>query len=562
MTGVIGFLQARKSHWLKKLLGLLFLCALVPILNSAFQLFNASYYARWFYMLTLMMVLATVQAMQSHATQWKRAIRWTAVITLGIALPIGLMPNTTTTDDIETTTIGLEAYPTRFWSYVAIALLSLLLLTVILKFYYQNTKRFLRCTLWGVSFISVIYAAFFIALGKTQSEDAHKQIIPYALNKGADLDLPDLKNCRSDFYESMDNQGMFWQIPTIQAFHSIVPGSIMEFYPSIGVTRDVGSRPGIEPYGLRGLTSCRWLFDYAFDNKCFSEDFSHTNPKMPGWTYYDTQNGFDIWENQYYIPMGFSYDYYISEDQYEETPEDYRNLLLLKAILLSDEQIEEYKNDLYPFSKQPNYTQEEYFTDCIERKATSCSEFSYDNDGFSATFTATKPRLVFFSVPYESGWSATVNGQSVNIEKVNVGFMAVRVPEGTSTIRFTYTTPGLKIGALVTIVSFLIFVFYLLLIRKRDRIWNHYHRRRIYRVLQPLPKLHSVNCDSLSCEKEHSSPSETNISPNAENPSSACSPCVENPPVESLDSSVKAEIPQLQPESTEEDTFPKNKEES
>ena len=29
---------------------------------------------------------------------------------------------------------------------------------------------------------------------------------------------------------------MYWQIPTIQAFHSIVPGSIMEFYPSIGVT--------------------------------------------------------------------------------------------------------------------------------------------------------------------------------------------------------------------------------------------------------------------------------------------------------------------------------------
>ena len=238
-------------------------------------------------------------------------------------------------------------------------------------------------------------------------------------------------------------------------------------------------------------------------------------------------------------------------------------LLLLKAILLSDEQIEEYKNDLYPFSKQPNYTQEEYFTDCIERKATSCSEFSYDNDGFSATFTATKPRLVFFSVPYESGWSATVNGQSVNIEKVNVGFMAVRVPEGTSTIRFTYTTPGLKIGALVTIVSFLIFVFYLLLIRKRDRIWNHYHRRRIYRVLQPLPKLHPVNCDPPSGGSDHSPSSQTDVSPNAEEPSSHCPPCAETPPIlESQDSPIKAEDPSLQPESTQESPFPNNKEES
>ena len=38
---------------------------------------------------------------------------------------------------------------------------------------------------------------------------------------------------------------------------------------------------------------------------------------MPGWKYYDTQNGFDIWENEYYIPMGFSYHAYITQEEYE-----------------------------------------------------------------------------------------------------------------------------------------------------------------------------------------------------------------------------------------------------
>lgn len=40
----------------------------------------------------------------------------------------------------------------------------------------------------------------------------------------------------------MDNQAMFFQMPTIQAFHSIVPGSVMEFYPTIGIQRDVATR--------------------------------------------------------------------------------------------------------------------------------------------------------------------------------------------------------------------------------------------------------------------------------------------------------------------------------
>ena len=34
------------------------------------------------------------------------------------------------------------------------------------------------------------------------------------------------------------------------------------------------------------------------------EDMS--DPAMPGFAYYGNANGYDIWENQYYIPMGLS----------------------------------------------------------------------------------------------------------------------------------------------------------------------------------------------------------------------------------------------------------------
>lgn len=35
MTGVIGFLQTKEKHWLKKLIPLLIVIALVPIFNAA-----------------------------------------------------------------------------------------------------------------------------------------------------------------------------------------------------------------------------------------------------------------------------------------------------------------------------------------------------------------------------------------------------------------------------------------------------------------------------------------------------------------------------------------------
>ncbi|WOC32309.1 MULTISPECIES: YfhO family protein [Caproicibacterium] len=467
MSGVIAALQAKTKRWYKTLITVLFVMAAVPVLNSAFQLFNASYYARWFYMLTLIMSLCTVTSLQREDVDWGRAIRWTLAITLVIGLSIGLMPSVTTNSDDNTkvTTYGLEKYPTRFWAYVSIALVSLLLLVIVFKYYKHHKQFFLRMATGGVALISVIYSLFYITTGKTQSDDTHNEIIPYALNGGADIHLPsDGKQfCRIDVYDGMDNLPMYWKRPTIQAFHSIVPGSIMDFYPTVGVTRDVASRPDVSVYAIRSLLSCRWLFDPINHGQEFI-DSSTNQPRMPGWSYYTTQNGSKIYENQYFIPMGFSYDQYITRSEYDLLPEANRSLALLKALVVEDTDVQKAKEGgLTHFDKidSTNYTEDRYFADCKKRAATACSSFTTDNLGFTAKATSAKERLIFFSVPWESGWSAEVNGSPAEIVKVNVGFMAVKVPAGESTIRFTYSTPGLKPGVAVTAVSFVLLGGYL-----------------------------------------------------------------------------------------------------
>lgn len=467
MAGVVGFIRNKRSKWLRKLIPLLLLMAFIPILNSAFQLFNASYYARWFYMLTLMMSLATVAAIESPLTDWKYSIKFTAAVTMGVICAVGFIPKKENVDGFERNVFGLMKYRDRFWIYAAIAMTSLLMLSYVIYVLKNNRKKFRRICMAALSLVIAVYSIYVITIGKIQSYDTHTFVIPYALNNGKDVHLDDLQDVRSDFYDTMDNMGMFWQIPTIQAFHSIVPGSIMDFYPKVGVTRDVGSRPETKYFGLRSFLSVKYLFDYAGtgDDGKFKESDAQT--KMPGYMYVDHQNGYDIWKNTYYIPYGFTYEYYMTETQFMDCPEDKRHLLLLKALVVPDEDEGKYDDILNPVDSydQFDYSNSAYYEDCIARNALCCDYLKYNNDGFDASINLTGygNKLIFFSVPYEQGWKAYVNGKEVEIQKSCIGFMSVLCEGGeVSDIKFRYTVPGLKPGILITLFAAIIYTAYLL----------------------------------------------------------------------------------------------------
>lgn len=331
----------------------------------------------------------------------------------------------------------------------------------------------------ALALVVAVYGNYIVYLGVLQSNKDF--IIDYSLNGGKDLKIDDIKNVRSDFYECTDNLGMYWQIPNIQAFQSIVPGSIMDFYPTFDSARDVASRPDTELYGLRGLLSVKYLFDNPSDNENFIDEDGNT--KMPGFKYLDTRNGVNIYENQYYVPMGFVYNDFISSKEFKDIPTTDRDKALMKAMVLSEKQMKKYSsitgykesNDesSYTSSKADSFTYNEssYKKDCENRKSQSCKNFKYINNGFTATIdNKCKDNLVFFSVPYEDGWSAYVNGKEVNIEKVNVSFMAVKVDgNSTSEIKFTYKTPGLSAGFAITLISGVIYIGYIGFLYYRKR---------------------------------------------------------------------------------------------
>ena len=66
-------------------------------------------------------------------------------------------------------------------------------------------------------------------------------------------------------------------------------------------------------------------------------------------------------------------------------------------------------------------------------------------------------RLIF-SVPDEGGWSLYVDGVEQDIEYFKDTFVSVHLEEGHHTIELRYMTPGLGVGALITVTCVLLFI--------------------------------------------------------------------------------------------------------
>lgn len=469
MTGVIAWLQCRKGHWLRRMIIICYFMAFIPLLNSVFQLFSATYYARWFFMFTLMNALATVMALSNEDIDWGRSIKWSTGITLAIALSIGLMLKTEGDEENGVEAVyGLMEYPDRFWVYVAIAILALMMTGVaVMHLKQRDRKRVYAVSMAGIIVLYAATSIIFIGTGKTLSYDSRTYVIPNALSRGENIELEGLHDgeYRVDFYSDMDNMGMFWDTSCIQTFHSIVPSSVIDFYESIGVQRGVASRPSTDHYAARSLLSVKYLFENSKDAEFGSTSVKEgqvLNAKMPGWSYLKSEGGYDIWQNDCYIPYGFTYDYYISQEAYESNfAQSDREKLMLRAMVLSDEQIEKYSGILEGLtSDKMMLTESTYLQDCADRKENSSEEFSTDKNGFTAKITLDRQNLVFFSIPYDSGWSAYVNGEKVDVERVNVGFMAVLCDVGTSEIRFEYETPMLNVGVITTGICLGVFGLY------------------------------------------------------------------------------------------------------
>ena len=84
-----------------------------------------------------------------------------------------------------------------------------------------------------------------------------------------------------------------------------------------------------------------------------------------------------------------------------------------------------------------------------------------------AHFDSQKEASLFFTLPYDKGWSATLNGQPVQIDRAQEGFMKIDVPAGQGRVVLTFVPQGFWTGLLSSLTGFVLFFLYYLFKQRR-----------------------------------------------------------------------------------------------
>lgn len=461
LAGAMAYWRSRKADSKKRIVAVCAVCALVPVLNSAFYALNSSYYARWYYMPTLILAAMTVNALEDPDIDLDapaRGIGWIMLATLVFAV-VPVRDDTT-----ETWSFGVLKNPEQFFVVLGFGLLGLMLYRVLCSKWRQDSRFAQRMTA-AVLVFACAFTMVHIGIGKFGQWHTDSDLVEQDTNALLlKNDLPE-GDYRIDTYKIHDNIGMWLDKSCLQYFGSTAAPSILSFYPGLGVKRDVRSEPEITNYALRGLLSVEYLITTPEKRESFEDEAD------AGWTYLADVDGYTLYHNDNYVPMGFTYDYYVTEATYETSIKTLRSNLLMRALVLTDEDVAQYGKYLTELSEDMlnDLHYDSYTQDCADRRAHSCSVFQMNNAGFHAEITLDKPNLVFFSVPYDDGFTAYVNGEKTDILQVDEGLMAVLCQPGASSIDFVYQAAGLSASRVVTAVAIPVWVVYVACFVRRKR---------------------------------------------------------------------------------------------
>ncbi len=493
---VFGWLIAEKKHWSARLAKVLFLFACLPLLNSTFMLLNEEPYRRWLYMFVLICVLCSCLALERMESdkEMARCLRIGTILNL-VAVSIlslflwgwkGYYPSdeyyVKNSDgewelaeeprEMEEEDLG-ERWTDVQWrkynekkqkkyidkddedeeenlsfinakrpaiKYTEMALACAAGGVVVVLLLSKNKIAGYLALLCGIAYAGGYNSWYNILRYKYYRDYEGKDLYNELLNSLGTLDA-DIIPYRYELENFYYDLNMATMMTTVNSFISTVDGGIFEFYEAVGHPRLVCTEDG--PLGTNELLSVKYWIYEGIQPEREEAYLVHYNGYHDHYTY----------EDPYALPIGFTYDSYILASELEDVPEEYKALVLMKALAVDDEMEDQVADVLKHYAYRKSVlTKRGLHMDMDARRKNSSTNFKHSTTGVECDIFADQEEYAFFSIPYSWKWHAWINGEEREILP-SAGMIALRLEEGENHIEIKFDTTIYKVSAVVSLAS-------------------------------------------------------------------------------------------------------------
>lgn len=484
MAGVFYSIFKKPLRWHHWLLLLLIVISMIMPVNRLFVLGSNNTYTRWWYGLVLILCLITVQAMDDYRPELRRdrMNMWASLgcwllCTLLLAGPFllpsawldamerfGSLPGTVAR--FVRWQQGMELYatePYRIFAVGAWALNFLLCCVACTPAVYKHG----RVVLSLLCLCAVVNTAGFIYLNNEHQESGgnvgYMTSVDYYVYHELDQPGPHFEGTtythRVDAPPKILNYGMFINQPSISNFHSIRSKYLDDFLGLGGF--GFSELPYAYPYdqqdgAVRTLLGVKTYYNY---------DEEHYPGAPEGFTYVGKDGDVSVYENEYALPLGFAYTHYTTPYHHGVSKENIGQVMLNALVLDSKNEIE--MRDNFELLSE-HETLLPWQDAAAERATMACYDVEMTTRGLTAKIDLEERLFVFFSVPYDRGWTATVNGEPAEVYRANYSFLGVMADPGEGIeIELSFFPRGLTQGIIVSIVAALALAGYVWFLRRR-----------------------------------------------------------------------------------------------
>lgn len=92
-----------------------------------------------------------------------------------------------------------------------------------------------------------------------------------------------------------------------------------------------------------------------------------------------------------------------------------------------------------------------------------------DNTSLQGTITLPEDGFIYLNIPYERGWSATIDEKETLVETAPNGFCMIKASAGTHEVHLTFRPYGLTVCIVGTLIAWIIFLFTILFERRHNK---------------------------------------------------------------------------------------------